>query len=80
MKVKDDREGKCNNSDMYPTWFVCNSYNNCQCGDGQSNMIVCDETTLTSAVLECYCVTYENKTGSTSAGKCFYNCENYHSQ
>ena len=31
-KVKDDRERKCINSNTCPTWFICNSLNNCQCG------------------------------------------------
>ena len=79
--VKDDREIECGDSNTCPTWFICNSQNKCQCGDGQSKkIIVCDDRTSTSAVLDCHCVTYDNETGSTFAGKCFYNCENHHSQ
>ena len=79
-KVKDDRKRNCSNSNTCPTWFICNSQKNCQCESGEGNIVVCDDKTLTSAVLDCNCVTYENKTGSTFAGKCFYNCENHHSQ
>ena len=79
-KVKDGRVLECSDNNMCPTWFVCNSQNYCQCGNGQSNIIICDDKTLTSAVLGCNCVTYDNETGSTFAGKCVYNCENHHSQ
>ena len=40
VEVKDGREIECGGSNMCPTRFVCNSQNNCQCGNGQSNMIV----------------------------------------
>ena len=33
-----------------PTWFICNSEENCQCGNGHADGIVCDNETLTSAV------------------------------
>ena len=79
-KVKDDNEMKCSNYNMCPTWFVCNSQNRCQCGNGHSKIIACNDRTSTSAVLDCHCVTYENETGSTFTGKCFYNCENHHSR
>ena len=47
-KVEDVRYNmNCSNSSTCPTWFMCNSHNNCQCGNGQSN-IVCDDKTLTS--------------------------------
>ena len=58
----------------------CNSEKNCQCGNGHSDTIVCDDKTLTSAVLNCHCVTYDAESGSTFVGSCFYNCENRNSE
>ena len=59
-----------------PTWFTCDSKNNCQCGDGHNYAVVCDATNQISAVLDCNCVTYDGETNSTYLGACFYNCEN----
>ena len=75
------KEKHCLNSSTCPTWFTCNKHNsNCQCGNGHGGIIACDDKTMTSAVLDCHCVTYEKETGYTFAGKCFYNCENHHSK
>ena len=65
----------CNTDGACPTWFVCNSENNCQCGDTHDNAVICDEL-KESAVLDCNCVTYDKQNQSTYAGLCFYNCQN----
>ena len=75
--VMCDREIDFRNSNVCPTWFISNSQNNCQSGDGQSNLITYDDKATTSAVLDCYSVTYKSKIGSTLARKCFYNCEKF---
>ena len=61
-----------------PTWFVCDPENgSCECGDQHNYAVVCDEERLISAVMDCHCVTFDNKTGSTYLGACFYNCEGH---
>ena len=67
----------CTNSSSCPTWFTCNSKKHCRCGSGDDGAVVCDERNLMSAVLICHCVTYDEETGSTFVGPCFYNC-NFH--
>ena len=47
------------------------------CGNGHTDAIVCDNKSLTSAVLDCHCVTYERENSSTFVGSCFHNCENH---
>ena len=60
-----------------PTWYYCNSTTSrCQCGLSHKGMIKCMEKTGTAAVINCYCMTYDNETGETQSGLCFYNCEN----
>ena len=49
----------------------------CRCGDSHGYAVVCDEEKLVSAVLDCHCVTYDEQTGSTYLGSCFYNCNYY---
>ena len=66
----------CGTSKACPTWFVCNSENNCQCGDTHDNAVVCDNKLKESAVLDCNCETYDKRNQSTYAGLCFYNCQN----
>ena len=66
---------RCNNDSTCPTWFTCNSQNSCQCGDEHNYAVVCDRKLGESAVLDCHCVTYDRRTGSTYLGLCFYNCE-----
>ena len=71
-----DQYAHCSNNSECPTWYICNLSNTCQCGDDHDQTIVCDEEALSSrsAVLECYCVTYDQHRGSTHLGLCFYNC------
>ena len=67
----------CSHDSECPTWFTCNSSNKCQCGNKQDDAIACDDKLLSSAVLDCYCVTYDNESRSTYLGLCFYNCDNH---
>ena len=71
-----DQYTHCSNNSECPTWYICNSSNTCQCGDDHDQTIVCDEEALSSAVLDCYCVTYDKHRRSTYLGLCFYNCNN----
>ena len=78
-KLSDSKDTHCSNDSTCPTWFICNSEKNCQCGNGHTDAIVCDNENLVSSVLDCHCVTYDGESGSTFVGSCFYNCENYNS-
>ena len=63
----------CSNPSNCPTWFIChNITNECRCGPRYKNAIICNETTMTLAVVECYCITEVDN--ATYAGYCFYNC------
>ena len=73
--ISSERENMfCSNDSTCPTWFICDTSNKCQCGNEHGKKVVCDN--LSSAVLDCNCVTYDKDTGSTYLGGCFYNCEN----
>ena len=62
-------------TDSCPTWFICSHTRSgkCQCGPNYNDGIKCDEKTMISAVLNCYCMTQVNN--KTYFGLCFYNCE-----
>ena len=64
----------CSNPSDCPTWFIChNITNECRCGPRYKNAIIlCNETTMILAVVECYCITEVDN--ATYAGYCFYNC------
>ena len=64
----------CSNDSTCPTWFICNSENSCRCDNRYSDVIICNDNDLTSAVYNCICVTYDIETRSTFAGACLYNC------
>ena len=66
----------CSTNKACPTWLVCNSEHNCQCGATHDNAVVCDDKLKQSAVLDCNCVTYDKQSQATYAGLCFYNCQN----
>ena len=80
IKLSDNEYTHCSNDSMCPTWFICNSEKKCQCGNGHTDAIVCDDKSLTSAILDCHCVTYDGESQSTFVGSCFYNCENHKSE
>ena len=66
---------RCSSDRTCPTWSLCDSKEKiCKCGKDHNRAIVCDSERLVSAVLDCYCVTYDQ---STHLGSCFYNCEKY---
>ena len=73
----DDQYEHCTNDSECPTWFTCNSSNTCQCGNKYHHAVVCDNETLSSAVLDCYCITYDKESRSTYLGSCFYNCDDH---
>ena len=55
-----------------PPWFEP-SNGTCKCGKAIHDIVKCDETLQESAILDCYCMTYNESTG-TVVGACFYNC------
>ena len=67
-------DNNCTNDSTCPTWFTCNAGKRCQCDRGHTAAIIYDDQAQFSAVLNCYCVTYDNESKSTYAGPCFYNC------
>ena len=58
-----------------PTWFISDPSSNgtCRCGDDIHDTIRCNNSTKEAAILDCYCMTYNNFTGPV-VGACFYNC------
>ena len=74
----ENRHMQCSNDSVCPTWFICDAEENvCKCGDGHDYAVVCDNERLISAVLDCYCVTYDQDRQTTYLGSCFYNCVHY---
>ena len=73
--VKLNEHQECSSDSGCPTWFTCDQKEkHCKCGESYENAIVCDDDSLVSAVLDCYCVTYDNVSGSTYLGLCFFAC------
>ena len=60
-----------------PTWFFPDSSSNgtCKCGDDIHDTVRCNNSTKETAILDCYCMTYNESTGPV-VGACFYNCDN----
>ena len=79
-KYEDEYSLSCYTDRACPTWFICNTENNCECGDRHNNAVVCDDELKESAVLDCNCVTYDNQSQVTYLGRCFYNCQNSNPQ
>ncbi len=73
--TKSKHSHYCSNESTCPTWFTCNLDGRCQCKHSDNDGIICDNERLFSALLICYCVTYDEESGSTYTGSCFYNCE-----
>ena len=65
----DDRDTPC------PTWFLPDPLANgtCRCGNDIDGAISCNESTKEVAILDCYCMTYNESTGPV-VGTCLYNC------
>ena len=78
--TESNGHSRCNSDRTCPTWSLCDSKEKiCKCGKDHNRAIACDSERLVSAVLDCYCVTYDQDTESTYLGSCFYNCEHYNS-
>ena len=75
--LTENGHSHCSNGSVCPTWFVCNSQNSCQCGAEHNQAVVCDIANKKSAILDCYCATYDRNSAATYLGQCFYNCQNY---
>jgi hypothetical protein len=72
----NDTSSECTVGSSCPTWSYCSS-GSCRCGENHHDIIHCkDESNIMSGVLDCNCVTYDEATGSTFVGACFYNCVN----
>ena len=58
-----------------PTWFLPDSSANltCRCGNDIHGAVSCNESTKQVAILDCYCMTYNESTGPV-VGICIYNC------
>ncbi len=69
------RNANCSNDRICPTWYFCDE-KQCKCNESHNYAVKCDNKHLRSAVLNCYCVTYDDKTNSTYVGSCYYNCVN----
>ena len=67
----DEASTQANNASC-PPWFEP-SNGTCKCGKTIHDIVKCDETLQKSSVLDCYCMTYNESTG-TVVGACFYNC------
>lgn len=57
-----------------PSWFYCNTSNQCECGKDHDGIIKCDQARLQAKVVDCYCVTYDEQKKMVVAGACFLNC------
>ena len=56
-----------------PPWFE--PFNGtCKCGDSVDGIVECNELQQESAILECYCMTYNETTETVVVGRCLYNC------
>ena len=55
-----------------PPWFE-SSNGTCKCVESIDSIVKCDQVLQESSVLECYCMTYNESTG-TVIGACFHNC------
>ena len=64
---------ECTADSSCPTWNYCSS-GRCQCRENHDDIILCKDESSISGVLDCNCVTYDEVTGSTFVGECFYNC------
>ena len=77
VKTTFGSEQNCTDDSSCPPWFYCSTDSNysCKCGKEYDHIISCNSETMTSSVLDCFCVT-TNGQGKTFLGSCFYNCAN----
>ena len=75
LPKRNDSCSRSRTTDSCPTWFICSHTRSgkCRCGPNYSDGIKCDERTMISAVLNCYCVIRVKN--EMYVGLCFYNCE-----
>ena len=69
----------CSSCNLCPPWFYCGEVSGeceCKCGQIPYDYITCDEDRGTSAVLDSFCVTFDEVRNLTQVGACIYNCEN----
>ena len=76
-KLSVGQDIQCSHDSDCPTWFMCNSSKTCQCGNTHNNAVICNQKYLTSAILDCHCVTYDKESSSTNIGSCIFNCDNH---
>lgn len=63
-----------------PPWFVLNETSSeCECGSNLGGIVECvdDKYPQKNAIMDCYCMTRDEKYG-TIVGSCCYNCENHY--
>ena len=56
-----------------PLGLFCNG-TTCKCGEYPDDIIKCDEDKDASAILDCYCATFDESRGITEVGACIFNC------
>ena len=79
-QLSESKQNHCNNESICPTWFTCNLDDRCECKNSDNDGIMCNNEKLFSALSVCYCVTYDEESGSTYTGPCFYHCENFNTE
>ena len=64
-----------NNNTSCPPWLVHSPSNNgtCECRNTFKDIIRCNESLQESSILDCYCTTYDESTG-TVMGACYCGC------
>ena len=78
VSLNDNRSSFCYNDsyeEMCPPALFCKQ-GHCRCGRYPHEIIKCDEKEGTSAVLDCYCATFDEGVNLTKVGACIYNCKN----
>ena len=60
-----------------PTWFHYSQDEGCVCGDELDGTVLCDNTSQSVAVLDCFCMTSNGERSNTTVvGRCLFNCVN----
>ena len=57
-----------------PTWTYPTENGSCECGDTLNGAIQCNMSSQYLGIHVCYCMTYDESTGSTVAGPSVYGC------
>ena len=56
-----------------PPWFKL-SNGTCKCGEEIDGIVKCNKALQESAILDCYCMTYNESTEAVVVGACLYKC------